>query len=342
MNTAKKNIVLLVLLITQAALIVFLYRPGQNVAPAADSIFTALTPEKVTSMTITDDQGESVSLVKKDGAWQLSQGEFPADQPKIEKLTKKFADSKSSRLVSQTAASHARLKVAETDFNRKIELGQGETKTIFFLGTAPSAKSIHLRLAEAKEVYQINDLSSWEVQADNESWWQTKYLSQPLTDLKGVTIANSHGTIELIKEEEKGWQIKGEPDEPLDVKRIDTLLNSVSEIGIASYLAKDFVAKGKPVVTLTYQTKEGATTLEAWAKEKPEDQDLVIKSSTSDFYAKVKEYVVKEAMEIKGNALIAQPPALPPASKEKDTGAPEESLDQGVPEIPAPGYQPAR
>lgn len=347
MNTAKKNIVLFVLLVAQVALIAFLYRPGQKVIPAAAHIFSSLTPDKVTAMTITDDQGKAITVAKIDGSWHLSQGAFPADQAKIETLIKKFADSKSSRLVSQTPASHARLKVADGDFNRKIELvtsqegmaeNQDEAKTVFYLGTAPSAKSIHLRLADAKEVYQINDLSSWEVQADNESWWQLKYFSQPLDTLSGVTIVNNQGTIDLTREGEKNWQLKENAETALESKRVESLLNSVSEIGIASYLAKDFAPKGKPIVTITYQAKDGAPVLQIWAKDKPEDADLVIKASTLPFYAKAKEYTLKEAMTIKAEALIAIPVSETPDTLEADSKAAISELpaDRGVPEIPPP------
>ncbi len=305
MNTSKKNTVLLVLLVVQAALIAFLYRPGRDAAPVAANLFKGLTPAQLTAMTVTDDQGKSISLVKKEG-WRITPGEFPADQGKIEGLLKKMAAMKSSRLVSQTQGSHVRLKVADTDFNRKVELSLGDKKTVFFLGTAPSSKSIHLRLAEAKEVYQVNDLSAWEIQADNESWWQTKYLSQPVADLTGLTVANAAGPIELARDGKKGWQLKANPETALDAKEVETLVNSVSEISIASYLAKEFTPKGTPLATITYQTKDGATTLQVWPQEKPEDGDQVIKASNSPFYAKIKNYLLKQALEVRLDQLKAK------------------------------------
>jgi len=332
MNNTK-NTVLFVLLVLQVALIAFLYRPGQNAAPAAANLFKALSPDQVTALTITDDQGKAIALVKKEG-WQISQGDFPADQAKIEGLITKLADTKTSRLVSQTPGSHARLKVAESDFNRKVELSQGDTKTVFFLGTAPSAKSIHLRLAEAKEVYQINDLAAWEVQTEKETWWQSKYLSQPAANLTGLTITNPAGTIELsFDAAKKAWQLKESPEKTLDVKRVEALLNSVTDITIASYLAKDASPKGQPLATVTYQAKEGApTTLQVWAKDKPEDGDQVVKASSSAFSAKVKEYAVKEALEIKQQALIATPVEGTAAA---DT-APPLPAEQAVPPVTTP------
>lgn len=329
MTTSKKNIILAALLVAQVALIAFLYRPGQQAAPVAANLFPSLTPDQVSGLTVTDDQGKTLTLVKKEG-WQITPGDLPADKAKIEGLLKKFAELKGSRLVSQTAASHSRLKVGETNFNRKVEFSQGDKKTLFFLGTSPSSKSIHLRLAEAKEVYQINDLSAWEFQAENESWWQGKYLSLPQADLTGLTIANAQGTIDLVKEEKKGWQLKAEPDTTLDGKRVETVVNALSEITISSYLAKEFTPQGEPVATVTYRTKAGETTLKVWAKEKPEDPEQVVKASTTAFPAKVKEYAVKEAVEVKLAGLKAKPVAS------GETSGSETSAEGTTPEVAAP------
>lgn len=305
MNTPK-NILLIVLLALQIALIAFLYRPGQQVAATAGNLFPALTPGQLTGLTITGEQGKTLSLVKKEG-WQIVPGDFPADQAKIEALIKKLAEIKASRLVSQTKSSHARLKVADGDFNRKVEVSQGEGKTTFYLGTSPSAKSIHLRLSEAKEVYQINDLAAWELGIEKESWWQSKYLSQPAKELTGFSLSNQAGTITLVNDaEKKAWQLKDSSTTSLDPKRLEPLLNAISEIGIDAYLAKDFAPKGKAVATVSYQGKEGEITLSIWPKDKPEDGNQVIKASNSPFYAKAKDYVVKAILETKLDSLLVK------------------------------------
>lgn len=329
-----KNTILFVLLALQVALIAFLYRPGQHAAPAAANLFKSLSPDQLTSLMITNEQGKSISLLKKEG-WQVSPGEFPADPTKIEGLIKKLADLKSSRLVSQSTSSHARLKVADGDFNRKVELGQGEAKTTFFLGTSPSAKSIHLRLSGAKEVYQINDLAAWEVQADKESWWQTKYVSHKSDDLTGLTLSNGAGSIELVHDAaKKSWQLKSAPETTLDPQRLETLLTSLLEITIDSYQAKEFTPKGQAIATVTYQTKDGESTLQVWAKDpvppspgadkgKAAEGSQVIKSSTSAFYAKVKDYVVKGILETTLDTLTAK--AAPEAKEAAAMPTPAEA-----------------
>lgn len=301
-----KNIALFALLALQVALIAFVYRPGQNTVPAAANLFKNLSPSLLTNLLITNEQGKSVSLLKKDG-WLVGTEGFPADQDKIEALIKKLAGMKSSRLVSQNKSSHARLKVADRDFTRKIELGQGDSKTTLFLGTSPSAKSIHLRLSDANEVYQVNDLAAWEVQADKESWWQSKYLGQQ-DNLTELSISNAAGTLDLVNDSvKKNWHLKASPETALDSKKVETLLSSLLTINIDSYLAKDFTPTGKPVATITYRSKDNENTLHVWAKDSakplpekdpaPGDDTLTIKASSAAFYAQARAYVLKSAME---------------------------------------------
>jgi hypothetical protein len=143
-----------------------------------------------------------------------------------------------------------------------------------------------------------------------------------------VTIVNAQGTIELIKEGDKGWRLKDKPEETLDSKRVEMLINSISEITIASYQAKDYAPKAKPLTTVTYQSKDGDRTLQIWAKDKPEAQDMLVKASASAFFALAKEYGLKDAMDITVKALIAQPVA------KENTGATEGGAS-GTESLPA-------
>ena len=321
MNNTK-NIVLAVLLILQAGLVAYLYRPGQNQAPPAAAIIKDLAPESVSALTITDGLGKTLTLtLAKDKDWRISGSDYPADQEKIEALLKKFAAMKASRLVSQTPSSYARLKVADSDFNRKVALEAGGKQIVFYLGTAPSAKSIHLRLAGAKEVYQVSDLAAWEVLAEQDSWWQTKYVNLPAAELSALTIANAQGGIELLHDQQN-WRLAGKPDAALDSHPLETLLNAATQVSISSYLPKDFTPKGQPVATITCREAKGGEplTIQIWDKDKPGDLDQPIKSSASPLYAKVKAYAVKELLAAKADSLLAASPV--PEGKDNGKAAP--------------------
>lgn len=318
MNKAK-NTGLFVLLIIQAALIVYLYRPGHNASPPAAALFNGLHPDAVTSFTITEDTGKTISLTKKKQTWTVGTNHYPGDNDKINKMLKRIADLKSSHLVSRTKGSHSRLKVGDELFNRKIVLsGPNLKKDItFFLGTSPSAKTIHMRRAGDDDVFEVSGLSAWQLQADNDSWWQTKYVAVNPADLQSLTLSNS-ANITLQRDDKGNWLLAGAPaDSKLDSKRVSKLLDTVSEISISGYEPRDFKPHGKAIAVLSYKTKDKSFALQIWAKDDKSNQQ-VVKNSRASFYAKLEPYILKDTLELKRSELLLKTPPAAPTAKKND------------------------
>ncbi len=316
MNKAK-NIGLFVLLIIQAALVVFLYRPGQNNAPPASFLFSDLKIATINSLVITDENAKSVHLAKAAGHWTVGNANYPADNDKIKNILERIVKLKSARLVSRSKGSHSRLKVGEQIFNRKVVMTDTDGKEIiFFLGTAPASKAIHLRRANADEVYQISGLSSWELLAEENSWWQTKYVALNPADIQGLTI-NGSTTISLHRDTKGNWQLTDAPtDSNLDNKKIADLLDTVCEISISGYEDKDFTPQDKAATTITYQTKDKSFDLAIWPKDEKASEQI-IKYTSAQFYAKVHPYTLRTALELKKLDLVKPKPASKPEPKPK-------------------------
>ncbi|GBE13482.1 hypothetical protein BMS3Bbin14_00490 [bacterium BMS3Bbin14] len=324
--TKAKNTGLFILLIIQAALIVYLYRPGQGAPPPATLLFSGLRPEMVTSFTITDNMGKTISLAKIKQAWTVGSDGYPGDNDKINNLVRRIAGLKSSRLVSRTRGSHSRLKVGDELFNRKIVLSGPDRKkaVTFFLGTAPSARTIYLRRAGEDDVYEVSGLSIWKLQTDKESWWQRKYVAVKNADLQSLTLTN-HGKIISLQRDAKGnWQLAGTPaDRKLDRNRVTKLLNSVCRISISGYEGKNFAPRDKAIATITYKTRDKTFKLRIWPKNNKANEQ-VIKNSQSRFYARLEPYILQDTLELKKSDLLLklkQPSKQPPAAAEKK-GAP--------------------
>ncbi len=303
--TKAKNTGLFILLIMQAALIVYLYRPGQGAPPPAASLFSGLRPKTVTSFTITDNLGKTLRLAKIKQAWTVGPNSYPGDNDKINNMIRLVASLKSSRLVSRTKGSHSRLKVGDELFNRKIVLsGPDHKKAVtFFLGTAPSAKTIYLRRAGDNDVYQVNGLSTWKLPTDQESWWQVKYVAVNQADLQSLTLTN-HGQINLQRDAKGKWRLTGTPDDrKLDRNRVTKLLNTVCGISISGYEGKDFTPQAKAIATITYKTRDKTFNLRVWPGNNKADKQ-VIKNSQSRFYARLEPYVLKDTLELKKSDLL--------------------------------------
>ncbi len=317
--TKAKNTGLFILLIIQAALIVYLYRPGQGAPPPATLLFSGLRPATVTSLTITDNMGKTIRLAKIKQAWTVGPDGYPGDNDKIAGLIRRVAGLKSSRLVSRTKGSHSRLKVGDELFNRKIVLsGPGlKTAVTFFLGTAPGARTIYLRRAGEDDVFEVSGLSIWKLQTGKESWWQRNYVTVNPADLLSLTLTN-HEEINLQRDAKGNWRLAGAPaDRKLDKNRVTKLLNTVCRIAISGYEGKDFTPKDKAIATITYKTQDKTFKLRIWPGDNKANQQI-IRNSQSRFYARLEPYVLQDTLELKKSNLLLK--LKPPAAAKKKGG----------------------
>lgn len=302
----QKNILLFILLALQAALIVFLYRPGQNAAAPQLALFTNLVPAQVTALTITDDAGKSITLTKS-AAWKVGEAGFPGDQETIDGLLAKISALQTSRLVTKTKGSHGRLKVSDTLFNKKVAITQQGGDITFFIGTSPNSKSVHIRRAGENEVYQVSGLATWEVLADVSSWWQSKYVAIDDSKLQSVLVTNALGSLAFSKNSEGKWQLEGIESLALDSAKVDDFLASINNISLSEYLASPHTESSEPAATITYTLSAGEPiTLQIWPG-KEENDDQAAKISTSDFYATIRAYVLKDILEAQADGFLAAP-----------------------------------
>jgi len=302
----KKNVItiLMGLLVLQAALIAFVYRPGQDQAPPSVALMAAVDVQAITSMKITDENGHSVIIQKQGTDWIVGKDKFPADKTSLEEIFKRIAGLESARLVSRTKSSHNRLKVGEALFNRKVVLGSDKGDFTFFMGTAPSSKSVHLRVSGQNEVYQVSGIAAWELQADAESWWQPNYVQLDPESIQAITITNTNGTFSLQRNDGRKWRFETDISGELDQDKVAALLDTVAKIPVAAYLPKDFSIETSPVCTIQYQVDGKSISLQIWPKS--DQDDHVAKLSDAAFYVKIRNYVIKEALGTTIHVLLTE------------------------------------
>lgn len=308
MNKKNSITILAILLVLQAAVIAYLYRPGKNESVPSVTLMDSVDAKTVSSMKITDENGSLITLTKEGESWFVGDEHFPADQASVDTIINKISGLESARLVSRTKSSHNRLKVGDEVFNRKVVLGSAKGDSTFLMGTAPSSKSVHLRVAGQNEVYQVTGISAWELQTERDSWWQTKYVKVDPDSIDAVTIRNTKGIVSLRRSgEEKKWQLADDVSGDLAQEKVSALINTISNISISEYLTKDFSIDTKPACTIEYQTNKGSISMQIWPKSEDND-DHVAKLSSAAFYAKIRSYIVQEALEATGQELLAEEP----------------------------------
>ncbi|MDA8165220.1 MAG: DUF4340 domain-containing protein [Desulfobacteraceae bacterium] len=317
----NRNRILLVLLALQLALIGYSYWPDSKAAAPEFVFFKDLEPRDVHRIVIADDNGGKITLSRAKTGWEITAVSgpgaepsmrlpLPAEDAKVESLLKRLTGLASRHLVSRTQGSQGRLKVADDQFVRRIELDTpgGDPKTIY-LGSAPSFKTIHARAGGSNEVYLAEGITAWDASAELPSWWRTDYLAMDPEKLQAVTIANKEGTLQLVRGE-RGWQLADRAEgEILSQAAVAQLLNQVSHLTASDYIGREGEVReaahglNNPSARLVLDTGEESVELRIGPEVSGSDE-RVVKSSASPYYVKVAALRLKPLLTATREALL--------------------------------------
>jgi len=286
--------------------IVFWPRSAASVA-GGKPLFPGVEADQIVRLTITDANGNQIQLAKELGNWVLPEADdYPAQESKISELLDKIIALKADRLVTQTPASHKRLKVADNFFERRVEFELADgTKHKLYLGTSPRYGATHVRAHGRDEVYLARGFSIVDVGVQAYNWVDTLYFSVTEDQVVALTLENRNGRFEFEKDDAGTWTMKGlAPGEKLKENNVKSMVARISSLRLLRPLGKterDDYGLEEPNAVITVQTRdeEGNTktyTLRVGAKSE-EDNSYVVISSESPYYVRVSQYTVKDFVE---------------------------------------------
>lgn len=311
MMKKKANLILLILLAGQLLLIAFLYLPGGEKGQPLVELVPGLTADTLDELSITDATGKTLSLQREDnGSWLIDDGgadNFPADADQVQHIVNNLTSLQSQRLVTRTRSSHIRLQVDDKVFAKKIifRAKNGATQTLL-LGSSSGPQTIHVRPQATDDVYLARGISTWNLDTDKESWWQRVYLQIDGNKLQELTLKNRYGSFTLEKEGEK-WLVRGdEPQQEPEPAALDGFLQKVSHIAINSYLGRQYQGKPLDTAVLTLTTDKETVTVNIGPRKSGEDEEHVIKSSASPFFATAGSYQIDPLIDMKKEDLFSK------------------------------------
>jgi len=317
----RTNQILAVVLVAQIVLVAVAFWPRSASVAGGGNLFAGLEAEQIMQLTISDATGEQIKLAQEMGKWVLPEADnYPCTENKVPEFLEKIVALKTNRLVTQTSASHKRLKVADDDFERRIELELADgTIHSLYLGTSPSYGATHVRAEGQNEVYLASLLAS-DAGVNASNWIDTLYFSLTQDQIVAMTLENKNGRFEFEKDEAGTWTMKDlAADETLSENNVKSLVTRVSSLRMLRPLGKtekDEYGLKEPNAVVTAQTRddEGNTktyTLRVGAKS-DEDNSYVVISSESPYYVRVSEYTVKDFVEKVRNNFLELPPTPTP------------------------------
>lgn len=313
----RLNQVLVGILALQLVVAAIVLWPRSAATGESERLFPDLEAERITGLTITGSDGQSIRLAKAGDEWVLPEaGDYPAEEGKVPPLLEEIAGLETGRLVTQTSDSHKRLGVAEDAFERLVELELGDgTHHRLYVGTSPSFSVIHVRADGQDEVYLASDLSTIDLGVLATDWTGRNYLSVPRDQVVALTLENEHGRFEFSKEGDV-WTMQGlAGDETLNEAAVQTLLSRATSVTMLRPLGqeeKPEYGMKEPSATVMLQTRseeggEKVYTLRVGGQD-PGDNSYTLISSESPYYVQVSEFVVKDLVEKVRDDLLEPPP----------------------------------
>jgi hypothetical protein len=317
----RTNRILAAILAVQIVLVAVAFWPRPASVAGGESLLASLEAEQITRLTISDETGNQVQLAKEMGSWVLPEADnYPCTENKVPEFLEKIVALKTNRLVTQTPASHKRLKVADDDFERRIELELADgTIHSLYSGTSPSYGVSHVRVAGQNEVY-LASLSASEAGVNASNWVDTLYFSVAQDQVVALTVENANGRFEFKKDEAGTWTMKDlAADETLNENNVKSLVSRVSSVQMIRPLGRteqDDYGLKEPNAIVTFETRDGegnakAYTIRVGAKS-DEDNSYVVISSESPYYVRVSEYTVKDFVEKARDGFLELPPTPTP------------------------------
>ena len=325
---SRTNRILAVLLAVQIVLVAVAFWPKPASVAGGEGLLAGLEAEQIAQLTISDETGNQIKLAKGLGNWVLPEADdYPCTENKAPEFLEKIVALKTNRLVTQTPASHKRLKVASDAFERRVELELADGTThLLYLGTSPSYGAIHVRADGQNEVY-LASLSASDAGIFASNWIDTLYFSVAQDQLVALTLENGNGSFEFEKDEAGTWTMKGlAADEMLNENNVTGLASRIASLRMLRPLGKTEQSEyglQEPLAVVTVQTRDGEGNTETYtirvgaqddeAASANEDNSYVVISSESSYYVRVSEYTVEDFVGRVRDDFLELPPTPTPA-----------------------------
>ena len=228
------------LLAAQLVLLGLLYfvfpssRANSKEQPLVPSL-ASMTPQKVE---IGDGAGASVALAREGGAWTLENPKgYPVESSKVEKLIEDIERLSATRPVASSRGSHAALKVADGEFERRLRIWEkpgGKPSLELFVGMSQRFQMSHVRVGGKDPVYEASGLGAFDLATDPGSWIARSLVPVAAESVTALGLGNRKGSFELEKREGR-WSVRTPASRSgvaLDPQKVESLVSTLCAISL--------------------------------------------------------------------------------------------------------------
>ncbi|MBN2802419.1 MAG: DUF4340 domain-containing protein, partial [Deltaproteobacteria bacterium] len=217
--------------------------------------------------------------------------------------------------IATSKANHSKLGVASDSFDRKVTLTANGKETTLYLGRG-SRSSATVRIDGSDNVFDAPRLSVWNINSKVSNYIDTEYVSADESNLTEVSVKNSKGTLNFVKQGDKwtdpsissplltetdseaGTDSEQAGEQKLDEAEVKRFIGKISNITIDEPVGKtskpEYGLDKGTTVTLKSKKDDKPFTITYNIGEKAEN-DRYIKSSDSEYVIKASSYQVEDA-----------------------------------------------
>lgn len=306
MNNLIRNLTLI--LILQLVAITYLQTREDNLATfVGEEKLLPFEESQLTEVIITLEKDKQIKLVKEGERWVVDDPlRFPVSHRKIsESLTPLFKIERPFP-IARTDAAAKKLELTEDGFDRKVEFKLGDKGQTLFLGTVPSYKLVHVKLADEPESYVV-EFGSHTLGVEPKDWYDRDFLA--LADDQ-VSVIEVNGL--KLQRQDETWTIEGlKEEEAVDQAELRSALNSLLKISFSELMGQedqpDFNSKN---VAFSFKIlkSDGTERIVSFSKPKT-GEDLIVKASDHPYYFKVIAFAMDSIKNISRDKLVKTKPA---------------------------------
>lgn len=294
----------------------------------------AFDKQAVDGVVIDESGGSSVELARKDGKWVIpAMADFPASQTLTTEFLDKLAGLEKGWPVAATTEAAERFKLVEDKHERRIILKAGDNEIArLMVGTAPSFRQAHIRLANESEIYSAK-LATYDAGTSGAQWMDRDYLDIDTDKITSIELGDLHigqkdGAL-TVADLKEGDEVKN--------AELSGFINSVANPPFDAVQGRgdDALAEVQPAdFTVKVNLKDSGPITYSFKKES-DGGAYLFASSAHPFVFRVAEARIKTIAEATRDKLVEAK-----ADEEKPESAPAAEEPETEPEAPVPVAEP--
>ena len=314
MNKTQKY--LLGALVLQISLIVVVFLLQRPVAANNNLVFPDLKVETVSEIIISDSSGNQLDMMKEGNQWVLpEQDNFPVKADAVQQMVDNLAAIRDNRLVTQSESSQERLKISDSNYERKVQLTVNGKEEIIYFGSSPAANNIHFRLDGKNEVYLTNAITSSQITTTISNWVDTVIYQIPSTSVQSVAVNNAEGDFIFTVDSEGQWTSEQIPEGyQFDQSMFSSLLTGFTNMRLVAPVSKtespEFgLTDPQATVEIQYTDDSGAELIgKLVIGSADEDNNYYVKWSANDYIFKISSYNAERITNLTSEKYTSQIP----------------------------------